>query len=553
MIARTLLFLLLALALPARADESMTGLVVTSAGAAVAGALVRIQGTEISARTDPSGRFVLPRGRRAGVTVTAWKQGYLNGGTTVSAGGELVINLKPLPDRDHEGYAFVSPEAPSFLQKLAIVFGKAAVLVTGNERLESHYAANCANCHADTTLPQWRKDAHSTAATNPLLLTMYNGTDMRGRAQVFPGYKLDFPNSAGNCATCHAPAQAHANPWGTDLNRIEGVARHGVFCDVCHKVEEVELHPQGGYPGVLSLKFRRPPAGEQVFYGPFDDVIAGPDTYAPVFKSSRFCASCHSAKFWGVPIYSEYDEWLASPYAKEGKTCQSCHMAPDGKATHFVPPEKGGIRRDPKTIAAHDNPGVRDREFLSQAIKLEITAVRRGGAIEATVQLVNEKAGHHFPTGVPMRNMILLVAAQGADGRPLAYSGRNLVPVWGGVGEPAHGNYAGLPGKGFAKILTDVSAQYPRFNPDRHAPTPHWRQARIESDNRIPARGTDVSRYRFALSARAGGCVTVESRLLYRRAFKPWTDAKEWPLADLEIAAKAVKVCTQPMPQRSES
>ncbi|OGI48052.1 MAG: hypothetical protein A2151_05340 [Candidatus Muproteobacteria bacterium RBG_16_65_34] len=542
MIARTLLFLLLVLALPVWADAPITGFVVTSAGAAVGGALVRIQGTEVSARTDPSGRFVLPRGHRAGVTVTAWKQGYLNGGTTVAAGGELVINLKPLPDRDHEGYAFVSPEAPTFLQKLSIVFWKAAVLVTGNERLESHYAANCANCHADTTLPQWRKDAHSTAATNPIVLGMYNGTDNNGGRNVFPGYKLDFPNSAGNCAACHAPAQAHANPWGTDLNGIEGVARHGVFCDVCHKVEEVKLHPEGGYPGVLSLKFRRPPAGEQAFYGPFDDVIAGPDTYAPVFKSSRFCASCHSAKFWGVPIYSEYDEWLASPYAKDGKTCQSCHMAPDGKATHFVPPEKGGVRRDPKTVATHDNPGVRDREFLSRAIKMEFTAVRRGAAIEATVKLVNEKAGHHVPTGVPMRNLILLVAARDAAGHELNYLDKAVVPPWGGVGARGQGNYAGLPGKGFAKILADAAVSYPKFNPDRRAPTPHWRQARIESDNRIPAKGSDVSRYRFEAKP-GGGCVTVSGRLIYRRAFKPWTDAKGWQLADTEMAAKEFTLC----------
>ena len=37
-----------------------------------------------------------------------------------------------------------------------------------------------------------------------------------------PGYQLDFPETAGNCAACHIPAAAVNTPYGTDPTQVSG-------------------------------------------------------------------------------------------------------------------------------------------------------------------------------------------------------------------------------------------------------------------------------------------------------------------------------------------
>jgi hypothetical protein len=169
-----------------------------------------------------------------------------------------------------------------------------------------------------------------------------------------PGYKLDFPNTSGNCAACHLPAAAIDNAYGIDPAKAAGVEKEGVACDFCHKVWDVRLAsnglPQPNMPGVLSFEFRRPPEGHQFFAGPFDDVAPGEDTYSPLQQQSRFCAPCHFGMFWDTTIYNSFGEWLESPYsAEDGKTCQDCHM-PHLGATYFALPDKGAAERDPQAI-----------------------------------------------------------------------------------------------------------------------------------------------------------------------------------------------------------
>jgi hypothetical protein len=522
------------------------GHVMDKEGHPVPSAVVRVQATDISTVTDSLGRFTLQVEDQYTLTLTAWKKGYLNGGTIWSQdGSEPVIRLKDVPPDDNTGYNWISAESLGLSQKLRIALGRAAAFITGNEKLKSQHEKNCSNCHSPYVTDQWRIDAHSRSAVNPILLTIYNGNDMEGNPGIFPGYKLDFPDANGNCATCHAPGQAVNDPWGTDLNDIHGVAKEGVFCDLCHKIQDVELHSGGGYPGVLSIRFNRPPEGKQVFYGPYDDVIAGPDTFLPLYKKSLYCAPCHSAKFWDVPIYTDYDEWLESPYRDEGIECQHCHMTPDGETTFFVTPDKAGLIRDPAMIPTHNNPGCRDEKFMADAIRMEVNTKEIGDTLEVIIDITNEKAGHHYPTGVPMRNMILLVDVIDREGKNLEYLDGPVVPEWGGVGSPEENNFAGLPGKGFAKILADIPKNYPKLSTNIKMPTPHWRQAVIVSDNRIPARETDASRYRFRIGVQAKEDVTVHARLIYRRAFKEWIDAKKWPLKDLEIATEIINFNNQ--------
>lgn len=378
-------------------------------------------------------------------------------------------------------------------------------------------------------------------------MAFFSGTDVNGKNDVVPGYKLDFPNSNGNCATCHVPALALDNPFNSDPNEAQGVAREGIFCDLCHKIDSVNIDKTGGKPGILSIQFQRPIDGHQIFYGPYEDVFPGDDSYHPLYEDSRYCAPCHNGKFWDVLAYSEFQEWAESSYAGKNIHCQNCHMKPNGIMTRFALEEEGGVLRDPATIPSHEFLGIKDIAFMSDAVELNTKADLEGDVLQVSVTIKNVNAGHHYPTGNPMRNMILLIDATVENGESLQMIKGERVPSWGGVGNPENGNYSDFPGKGFAKVLKDV-LPYPDGRIRRHFqyeyPAPHWRPTIVESDNRIPADGSDISDYQFKLPKTLSGPIHITTRLIFRRAFKSWLEAKNFEMPDMEIARNNLVIKT---------
>jgi hypothetical protein len=128
-------------------------------------------------------------------------------------------------------------------------------------------------------------------------------------------------------------------------------------------------------------------------------------------------------------------------------------------------------------------------------------------------------AGHHVPTGVTIRNLILVVDVYDRDGVVLEKLSGPVVPNWGGVGDPAQGNFAALPGKGYARVLVD------EFLVENVLFT----EAVAAFDNRIPAGATDASQYTFRLPEKwQKRDVRAVVRLYYRRAFKPLADQRKW-------------------------
>ncbi len=510
----------------------------------VPAAVVRVQTTDIATRTDAQGRFTLG-GLAPGesVSLTAWAPGYyIGGGEEVRPGEEVTLTLEALAAADNPAYAWLS----AFTQ--------------------ADQEGNCERCHAATEasegpLPfdEWQRDPHSRSAQNPRFLTMYSGTDVQGRQSPLtrygnqqdygrfpmppdlsrpyygPGYKLDFPASAGNCAACHLPAAAVRAPYGTDPRAVEGVGAEGVTCDFCHKVWDVRLSPQGlpygNMPGVLSLAFRRPPEGHQFFAGPLDDVAPGEDTYVPLYTQSQYCAACHFGNFWDVRIYNSFGEWLESPYSdpETGRTCQDCHMPP-GKNDHFVRFDKGGRRRNPESIFSHDMTVTPD--LLRQAVRLDVATVWADGRLTVIVTVTNRGAGHHVPTDSPLRQMLLLVQATDANGNLLPLTEGPVLPEWAGEGDPSQGYYAGLPGRLYAKTLQEIWTEV----------TPsgaYWNPSRILEDTRIPALASDRSIYVFAP---AEGAVSVKVRLLYRRAFPTLIAQKGWEVPIIVLAERTLRV-----------
>ena len=459
--------------------------VVVDANGPVSGATVRVQSTTNLTLSNEDGRFALSN-LAAGVpvTVTAWNDGYFVGWTHSAPGPEPVtITLSPYYTTDNPEYDWFSLEG-------------------------ADGSLSCSHCMP--SYDEWIDDAHAQSAVNERFLTMYSGTDVHGNqspetryacsrdygcfplrpdpSQPYygPGYKLDFPTTAGNCATCHVPAQAakSAGAYAADPNVATGIELEGVFCEFCHKIGDVTLDPVTGLPypnmpGVLSLRLYRPDADQQLFFAQFDDVTRRVSRL-PLMKESAYCAPCHSAEFWGVSIYNSFGEWLDSPYSdpQTGQTCQDCHMAPVDY-DYFVYPEKGGLIRDPN---------------------------------------------HHVPTDCPLRHLILRVEATDELGRILPQLDGPALPEWCGLGDPADGYYAGMPGRAFAKVLQE---QWTEISPTGA----YWNMTRILSDNRIAAFATDSSTYTF--TAPEEGKATVEVTLVFRRAFIELMDQKDWSSPDI--------------------
>jgi hypothetical protein len=539
---------------PSAWSASVTGLVRDAEGPVI-GATVRVRATQNATTTDAAGRFALEGLKQnQPVVLTAWAKGYYIGGGDreyLPGAANIEIILTRHSRQDHAEYSWLS------------AFATAGYAGSGED-------ANCEHCHADPNDPlaslpfgEWQGDAHALSARNVRFLTMYQGTDAAGRpsppTQYFPtrdygriplrpdpnqpyfgpGYKLDFPQTAGNCAACHTPAAALDAPYETDPTTVAGVAAEGVACDFCHKVWDARIDPSSGLPyanmpGVLSFEFRRPPAGHQFFAGPFDDVAPGEDTYTPVQRQSRYCAPCHFGIFWDTLVYNSFGEWLASPYSNPvtGRTCQDCHM-PAGRADHFARPEVGGLRRDPRTIFSHRMPGAADEELLRHAVHLEVTADRQGEQLVVTVRVTNDRTGHHVPTDSPLRHLLLVVRAADFQGHLLPQASGSVLPSWCGVGDPNEGRYAGRPGKAFAKVLEELWTGT--------APTgAYWNPTRVLSDNRIPAGATDTSSYVF--TGPREGPLGVEITLLFRRAFIDLAVRKGWEVQDIVMASETMTV-----------
>ncbi len=510
-------------------QSSVSGIVVDGCGP-VAGAVVRVRATDNQTTTDSGGAFAL--GGLAGgvpISVTAWAAGYYIGWTSAVPGTKPVtITLKPYDTTDNPDYSWFSHEG-------------------------AEGSLSCSHCMPGYN--EWVLDAHSQSAVNPRFLTIYNGTDVNGNqspprrygysrdygriplrpdlTQPYygPGYKLDFPDTAGNCATCHVPAMT-AKPgmaYAADPNLATGIEAEGVFCEFCHKIGEVTLDPDTGLPypnmpGTLSIRLYRPGPEQQLFFGNFDDVTRRV-SYNPLYEQSQYCAPCHFGVFWDTVVYNSFGEWLASPYSdpEAGRTCQDCHMPPV-EYDYFVYPEKGGLIRDRDRIFSHRMPGSSDETLLQNAVTMRVSARHTGNEITVTVTILNDQTGHHVPTDSPLRQMILLVSVTDAQGKALNLQDGPTIPAYGGVGDPADGYYAGLPGKIYARILTELWTGV--------TPTgAYWNPTRVVSDNRIPAMGSDTSKFVFA--APAGGPTTIEVRLLFRRAFIELQDQKGWDVPDI--------------------
>ena len=459
---------------------------VTLDGEPLQGATVSQGGSEERWTTDSAGQ----------VTVTA--DTWMEGGTILMAShpearikgdspsdGVLTVELIRTVDVDNTDFLFQDPGTPD----------------------DNGNTSKCSHCHI-TINADWVDTPHAEAASGVPLHDLYAGAAAAlsdassceaaggqwwtgigpGTAAaadrcylgdgVLPLLNDDCGETApcdnvaaevGDCADCHAPG-IDGEVGGRGLLEATGLSYdYGVHCDVCHKVESVDLSAPAGVGG--RLRILRPSEvstsaglGEwmPLTFGPYDDVL-NPRMGSVArehFSSADFCAGCHQhdqavlvpgvsidTDRWPdgtLPVHSTYDEWSQGPFADDAP-CQSCHMPPDPDAGNSSDIDQmaasvvgitGGWWRPPGQVRRHTWTGPRSdvADMLGLAATLTVDAVVVDDTLTAAVTVRNIGPGHALPTGEPMRSMVLLVEAT-CDGEPLPPLGGAAVPDFGGYAD----------------------------------------------------------------------------------------------------------------------
>jgi len=526
----------------------------------IVGARVMILADTVWVTTDSTGKFILPTDRYQGdpAPVTAGKKGWFNGGWQIHKGENVDLTLEAVPKNDNPNYHWIDPEP------------------AGGGMMGMMGGANngaCGNCHSNY-YDLWEKSEMATTTHNPWVLDQY---ETAGAIK-------------STCADCHAPAAAVHNPGNTDLEEVAdigGVEAKGVSCDVCHKTSDVDVSIK---PGVQTMHFTRLVGPSRrigmmgmdavVAYGPLADVVTQPmaASFNSTLSSSKYCSSCHldgrqlpAGKQWDyksvypdakseefqngsvVPNQWTYYEWknwqdgLVEGAPNKGQTCQDCHMNWTQELLpydHYIAEGQGHmmestiqklrVRRDPSTIHPHTFEGA-NKTRLQNSAYLYLRPSSRGNNISVMTSVTNTNTGHRLPTGVTFRNILLVVSATDSTGKVLPLKSGSTIPNWGGVGDTSRGNYAGLPGIGYARITAD----------DRgNLNVPFWEATKIVSDNRLRPREADSETFEFD-GSNARNYVKVTAKLIYRRAFKPMADKYGWDTKDILMEEKSETVYLQ--------
>jgi len=508
----------------AMGDITLTGVIRDgSTNQPIGDAMITLQATTIRAISAADGSYSLTIPDTNSAVIVAAYQGYYNQSASYNTGDSTVIDIDVpmVPHGDDPTYQFKSPES-------------------------------CSVCHPKQ-YNQWIDTPMAKAGLNTWVHDIYNGTGTPGGMGGFvytrdSAFRKSNPNT--ECASCHQP-----EPWiQTPFSRLESPTDagypslgtiHGISCETCHKVANVDIE-KINFPGIFpgAVEYTRPegPLYNQVMYGLLGDVdFALPTTmrgsYNPQMVAET-CAACHqdaadpdeNHTYTGVISEPTYLEWAASEYSDPMSanfaTCLDCHMPADTDTQVSILMDLG---REAGTVRNHTILGSTP-EFLENAAEMVMATSIVGNQLHVDVDIINQYTGHHLPTGVTVRNMILVIeATDQLNGEALVFTGDQVIHDLGGIGDPAQGYYAGLPGRYFGKVNHDANGNGPTFFTDATG---------ITFDNRIPALATDSSSYTFELPA--NGDVQVRARLIYRRAFRSLVDAKGWtqdghgsPLADV--------------------
>lgn len=196
-------------------------------------------------------------------------------------------------------------------------------------------ARECGKCHKKV-YEEWSISSHAYAFMSP----MYHRFEQK-ISEVSQGTVGYF------CQRCHSPVgTAMKVPRDTPLWEMAEVAREGVTCIACHRVNQVYGKTNGErrvVPGDIHAPVYGGIGGDGVAKAIADKstykVKTSPDEKGagqPIHNEGRFfqhlgasefCTSCHQVAVQpGIKLEVVWEQYRASPACKKGITCQSCHM-----------------------------------------------------------------------------------------------------------------------------------------------------------------------------------------------------------------------------------
>jgi hypothetical protein len=292
---------------------------------------------------------------------------------------------------------------------------------------------DCRSCHGDYNPAvepafNWRGSMMAQASIDPLFLAALTIANQ------------DAAESGDLCLRCHMPAGwLHGRSTPTDGGQMLISDKHGVSCDLCHRmvdpIYEPGVSPEEDQAILAALGMAPTEFGNGMFVidptgmrrGPFPDADLGHAIlYSPFHQQAAICGTCHDvsnpalqkdgngnyvpgpldqmsddfASTFLMPVERTYSEWLNSEYNTiEGvyapqfggnkefvATCQDCHMRDvTGKGCNL----SGAPQRE--DLPLHDMTGgsVWLPTILDQVDPTVDTAALQAGADRATYMLEN--------------------------------------------------------------------------------------------------------------------------------------------------------------------
>jgi len=509
--------------------QEITGTVVDAeTGQPLAGARVHLQARPDLdlVVTDGLGNFTLPVSAGAiGVPVAAAltydpaaSANYLTTVVPADEGMDIEIALTPIPAAENTSYMPIAGAPPE----------------------------GCGLCHTEQ-YAQWQESNHSRAAVNVRVRDLYSG-DGTGDGSGASGDGYVFteshdPEDTGFCATCHSPNENPADAGGVKFNEVASAAgQEGVTCTSCHQLHTVNentdaIHLLGNaeFRFPLSISGGGDELTHQHVWGPLDDVGFSQmrAAYQPLFSNSRLCASCHEYvnPDTGAPGQETFAEWESSPAAAAGEQCQTCHM-PEAEGPGQIATVGAAPIRPAEQRHHHGFPGVYSG-MLIDPIDLEISVMPYADEVAVGTRVHNRVTGHNWPTGVDIRNAVLVVEAF-VNGQPLTQLSGGQVPGWADDEEPGvqAGDFGGMAGHGYAKVLQGrINGEGPVLSPVGFIDAES-----LLAKTTIPPGQTDEGRFTFQLplGAMPGDELEVRTRVIYRRVWRAIAVTKGWTELDFD-------------------
>ena len=235
--------------------------------------------------------------------------------------------------------------------------------------LENRYpsASTCQTCHADH-YREWSVSPHAYAQMSPVFNAMH-GTILK----LTNGTNGDF------CIRCHTQVGMNLGEplFMSNIDR-HPTSREGITCVVCHRVDQAYGKESGRLKiveGDLFDPVYGPKGNEELKRvlgsdeyqvnperGEVGRAIHGEVKLFPSLSEPGFCGSCHDVNLLnGFRLEEAFSEYKTSPAARQGITCQDCHMGrKPGKSSGYVHASAarvGGVETRSRKRTNHMFPG----------------------------------------------------------------------------------------------------------------------------------------------------------------------------------------------------